>query len=59
MYTEKEISLLKTARGNVSIAMGTGNKMDLGLTVEAIVSLGFHVLLLFVSDEVFEKSIKE
>ena len=58
-FSEKEIQILRTARTNIEVAVQTSNKMDIGLTVEIILDLGYHVLLLFVSEEVFNQKISE
>jgi hypothetical protein len=55
--SQKEISVLKAARASANEAWQMGNKWEYGQTVATIVDLGLPVLLLFVSDEVFEKHI--
>jgi len=57
--TVKEISILRVARANADLAWKMQNKWEYGQTISQIVDLGIPVMFLFVSDEVFEKSIKE
>ena len=59
VLTGKEISILRIARFNAYLAWENGNKWEFGQTIGNVVALGLPVMFLFVSDEVFEKSIKE
>lgn len=57
-FSQKEISILKIARANANLAWSVGNKWEYGQTVTTIVDLGLPVMLLFVSDEVFNKHVQ-
>ena len=57
--SKKEISILTSAREVVRFAMEQGNRWAIGEAVSTIVDLGYSVLWLFISDEVFEQRIKE
>ena len=59
VLTVKEISILRMARSNADLAWKNGNKWEFGQTIDNVVALGLPVMFLFVSEEVFEKSIKE
>lgn len=56
--SQKEISILRTARANANLAWDIKDKWAYGQTVSTVVDLGLPVMLLFVSDEVFEKHVQ-
>jgi len=57
--SQKEISILRTARSAANQAWDKKDKWAYGEVVSTIVDLGYSVLWLFVSDEVFNERIKE
>ena len=56
--SQKEISILKTARAAANLAWEVKDKWAYGQTVSTVVDLGLPVMLLFVSDEVFNKHVQ-